>query len=417
MSQIESISCDNCGNVIPLEHVLAKKLQKDFDAKIEAERTKIAAIYQNKEIELNNERKKLEEYKAKEKEIFNERLKKERTLLTDQLRKSIQDDYQIRMDMQSKEIEEKQEELKKLRQKEIEMEQLKRKMEDQEKEIELKYIKMYNDRSKEIEEQISKRISEQSAMTIYEKDKQLSDLKKQIEEMKRKAEQGSMQLQGEVQELAIEEYLQSNFPLDEITEIKKGARGGDCIQIIHTRTGRNIGSIYYESKRTKDFSQGWIEKFKKDMQEKTADIGVLVTSAMPKEMDRMGMKDGIWVCTFEEFKALCFILRESLVRIHQVRSAEENKGDKMHLLYDFLTGNEFRMQIEGIVDGFSQMQQDLNKEKSAMMRIWAQREKQIIKVLENTSNLYGSIKGIAGSAIKQIDQLELPDGDIGLLDE
>jgi hypothetical protein len=290
-------------------------------------------------------------------------------------------------------------------------------MEDQEKEIELKYMRIFNERSKAMEDQISKRLSEQSELTLLEKDKQLSDLKKQIEEMKRRAEQGSMQLQGEVQELAIEEYLQQNFPLDEISEIKKGARGGDCIQTIHTRLNRNIGTIYYESKRTKDFSLGWIEKFKKDMQEKSADLGVLVTAAMPKEMDRMGLKDGVWVCTFEEFKALCFILRESLVRIYQVKSSEENKGDKMHMLYEFLTGNEFKMQIEGIVDGFSQMQTDLNKEKSSMMRIWAQREKQILKVLENTSGLYGSIKGIAGSAIKQIDQLELPDGDIGILGE
>ena len=200
------------------------------------------------------------------------------------------------------------------------------------------------------------------------------------------------------------------YPLDTIEEIKKGQRGADCIQIVNTFEHQNCGNIYFESKRTKDFQKSWTEKFKADMRERGADIGVLVTSAMPKELDRMGLMDGIWVCNFEEFKALSFVLREKITALHLVRKSGENKTDKMSLLYSYLTSNEFKMQIEAIVEGFTQMQADLESEKRAMARIWKQREKQITKVLENTTGMYGSVRGIAGGTIGRVKILELPYG-------
>jgi hypothetical protein len=229
--------------------------------------------------------------------------------------------------------------------------------------------------------------------------------------MKRKQDQGSMQMQGEVQELAIEEWLETQFPLDTIEEIKKGARGGDCLQIVHTRTEQNCGTIYYESKRTKDFQPSWIEKFKADIRAKGANIGVLVTEVMPSDMERFGLKDGIWICNYEEFKGLCTALRETIVKLNSAISSQENKGDKMNLLYNFLTSNQFRMQIEAIVEGFTQMKSDLESEKRSMQRIWKQRDKQIDKVVTNTIDMYGSIKGIAGNAIQSVKALELPESD------
>lgn len=220
-----------------------------------------------------------------------------------------------------------------------------------------------------------------------------------------------MQLQGEVQELAIEEWLASHFPLDTIEEIRKGVRGGDCIQTVHTRNQQNCGTIYYESKRTKDFQPSWIEKFKADIRDKGANVGVLVTEVMPSDMERMGLKDGIWICTFDEFKGLCTVLRESIIQLSTALVSQENRGDKMHLLYDFLTSNTFRMQVEAIVEGFSQMKADLESEKRSMQRIWKQREKQIEKVITNTIDMYGSIKGIAGNAVQDVKALELPGAD------
>ena len=216
-----------------------------------------------------------------------------------------------------------------------------------------------------------------------------------------------MQLQGEVQELAIEEWLKEKYPFDTIDEVKKGARGADCMQIVHTRESQNCGKIYYESKRTKDFQKSWIEKFKADMREKGADIGVLVTDVMPSDMQRMGLYEGIWICSFEEFKGISAVLREQIIKIHHAMKSQENKTDKMSLLYGFLTSNEFKMQIEAIVEAFTTMQSDLDSEKRSMQRIWKQREKQIEKVLDNTINMYGSIRGIAGNAIGNIKALEL----------
>jgi hypothetical protein len=263
-------------------------------------------------------------------------------------------------------------------------------------------------------DKIRKSEEDKNELKMKELLKQLEDQKKLTEEMKRKQEQGSMQMQGEVQELAIEEWLAAQFPLDGIEEIKKGARGGDCIQTVNTRSAQNCGTIYYESKRTKDFQVGWIEKFKADIRERSADIGVLVTDAMPSDMDRMGMRDGIWICSFEEFKALCSVLRESIVKLSSAIVSQENKGDKMSLLYDFLTSSTFRMQVEAIVEGFSQMKADLDSEKRSMARIWKQREKQIDKVVTNTIDMYASVKGIAGNAVQTVKALEL---DAGLDDE
>ena len=248
-------------------------------------------------------------------------------------------------------------------------------------------------------------------MKFRELQKQLEDQKNLTEEMKRKQEQGSMQLQGEVQELAIEEWLATQFPLDSIDEVKKGARGADCIQVVNTRSRHNCGKIYYESKRTKDFHTSWIEKFKADMRERDADIGVLVTEVMPSGLDRMGMMEGVWVCTYQEFKGLSAVLRESIIQLSLAVATQENKGDKMGMLYDFLTSTTFRMQIEAIVEGFSQMKSDLESEKRSMQRIWKQRERQIEKVITNTIDMYGSIKGIAGNAIQSVKALELGNGE------
>ena len=161
----------------------------------------------------------------------------------------------------------------------------------------------------------------------------------------------------------------------------------------------------------KDFQPIWIEKFKNDMRDKGANIGVIVTDAMPKDMERMGLKDGVWICSFDEFKGLCFVLRETVVQISNAVATQENKGDKMTLLYDYLTSNEFKLQIEAIVEGFTQMHNDLESEKRAMQGIWKKREKQIQKVLLNTSFMYNSIKGIAGNAVQSIKLLELPEGE------
>jgi len=264
------------------------------------------------------------------------------------------------------------------------------------------YEKLAEEKQKTIQE-----VNSQNELKLKEADEKMRQLQEQLQIAQRKAEQGSMQTQGEVQELAIEEYLATKFPLDTIEEIKKGQRGADCMQIVNTQEQSNCGKIYYESKRTKEFQKSWIEKFKADMREKGADVGVLITSVLPKELERMGFYDGIWVCTYDEFKGSVALIRNSLIQVSLAKLSQEGKSDKMALLYNYLTSNEFAMQVEAIVEGFTTIQSDLQKEKNAMARMWKQREKQLEKVLDNTIGMYGSIKGIAGNAIGNVKALEL----------
>ena len=340
------------------------------------------------------------------------KLKEEKIILEKLLKARLSEEQGEQFALMQKELLEQSEKLKELSRSKAEIERLKREKDELKESVMADAERALNQKLIEEKEKIRKTEQDRNELAIKELQKQLEDQKRLTEEMKRKQEQGSMQLQGEVQELAIEEWLAANFPLDSIDEIKKGARGGDCIQTVNTRTRQNCGTIYYESKRTKDFQPSWIEKFKSDIRDKGANIGVLVTEVLPSEMDRMGLKDGIWICTYEEFKGLCKVLRESLVQISNAVVSQENKGDKMSLLYDFLTSNTFRLQIEAIVEGFTQMQSDLESEKRAMQRIWKMREKQLEKVITNTIDMHGSIKGIAGSAIQDIKQLDLPYTDL-----
>jgi hypothetical protein len=254
---------------------------------------------------------------------------------------------------------------------------------------------------------------QEERMKLAEAQKKLDDQSKLINEMKRRAEQGSMQAQGEVQELALEEYLKHAFVRDQVEEVAKGKRGGDCVHHVKDSYGNLCGKILYESKRTKTFGNDWTSKLKEDMRLTQADIGVIVTEALPGDMTHFGLRDGVWVCTFSEFKALAALFRESLCRVGEVRIAQENKGDKMKMLYNYLTDIEFRQKIEAIVEAFRQMQDDLSKEKTQTYSRWARREKQILQVVENTAGLYGDVRGIAGNAVKEIDALET--GGVALL--
>ena len=216
-----------------------------------------------------------------------------------------------------------------------------------------------------------------------------------------------MQIQGEAQETSIEDYLQLNFKYDVIEEVSKGAFGADCIQTINIPGFQNCGKICYESKNTKSFSNDWIKKLKHDMLEANADVGVLVTAAMPKDMQRMGYIDGIWVCSYEEFKGSAALIREAVIGVYKASRSQENRADKMSLLYSYFTGNEFSMQLQSIVEGFVAMQEELNKQKRSVMASWKRQQKHIDSVLLNTTNMYGSIKGIAGNAIANVEALEL----------
>ena len=414
MEEQPKIKCPNCETQIDVNNIISHQLEESIKKKYY---TQLAAEKKKFETEFSSLQKAKEEFEQKKKQenlLFQEKLetklKQETQQLEARLKTKILEEQSEQLNLLQKELNEKSEQVKELNRSKAEIEKLKREKSELKEAAEAEAQKKLNDLLIQEKDKIRKSEEERNELRLKELQKQLEDQKKLTEEMKRKQEQGSMQLQGEVQELAIEEWLTAKFPLDTIEEIKKGARGGDCIQIVNTRTRVNCGSIYYESKRTKEFQSSWIEKFKEDIRVKGSNIGVLVTEVMPSDMDRMGLREGIWICNYEEFKGLCSVLRESIIQLSAAVSSQENKGDKMSFLYEYLTSSTFQMQIEAIVEGFSQMKSDLESEKRAMQRIWKQREKQIEKVITNTIDMYGSIKGIAGNAIQPVKALELPLG-------
>jgi hypothetical protein len=252
---------------------------------------------------------------------------------------------------------------------------------------------------------------------MKEMEEKLEAQRKLAEEMTRRAEQGSMQLQGEVQELALQEMLQSSFPFDLILEVGKGIRGADCIQVVRNNFGQECGKIIYESKRTNAFANEWIEKLKADMRNQGAEIAVIVTRAMPRDMDCFGIKDGVWICDFSEVKALASVLREGVIRVFNTAKSNENRGDKMHLLYGYFTSSEFAEQWKAIREGFLAMKHSIQRERDAMERLWKTREKQLEKVLLNASHIRGSIEGIAGMDAVDLNLLENGEEDDSLFPE
>ena len=342
-----------------------------------------------------------------------EKLKIE-TDIQQRLRKTISSDYENQLKLLQQSNNDNEEKLKLARNKELEFLRKEKDLKIKEEELEISLQKKLSEERLLLVDQIRKQEKEkneiketENTLKVRELEKQIEDQKKLVNEMKRKAEQGSMQLQGEVQEIALEGILKNAFPFDLITEVGKGVRGADCIQLVRNKFGQECGKIIYESKRTENFGGDWIEKFKKDMRSNGADIAVLVTKTMPKDLDCFGLKDGIWICTFSEVKALANVLRDGIVRVFNSSKKHENKGDKMHLLYDYLTSNEFGEQWKAIREGFVSMKMSIQVERNAMEKLWKSREKQLEKVLLNSAHIKGSIEGISG-----MDSI-----DLSLLDE
>ncbi|MBK0384201.1 DUF2130 domain-containing protein [Pedobacter sp. SD-b] len=392
-----------------------KGLQKqmaEYKKKKEDESAKERLEYQKREQELLDKQKQQEQVFLKKLDTEKAQLQKQ---LEESIRKSIHSDFENQMQLLQNSNKETEEKLKAARLKELDFLKKEAELKNKEADLELSLQRKLQEERSVLTEQIRKQEIEKSLLkdTEYqlkfkEYEKQIEDQKKLVDEMKRKAEQGSMQLQGEVQELIVEELLQNNFPFDIISEVGKGIRGADCIQTIRNTSGQECGKIIYESKRTKDFGGDWIEKLKKDKIAIGADVAVIVTQCYPKGMDCFGEKDGVWICSFEELKAVAFVLRDSITKLFVATKSQENRGDKMHMLYDYLTSSEFSSQWNAISEGFMSMKMSIQSERNAMERMWKSREKQLEKVLLNAVHISGSIEGIAG---KDVVKLSLGNGD------
>lgn len=330
--------------------------------------------------------------------------KKMHVELENNLKKNIASEYEAQLQQFQKNAADAEIKLTVARAKEVAFLQKEQDLKTKEAELELTLQRQLIEERGKLQEQLAKEEAEknnlkeqQFAMRTKELEKQIEDQKKLVEEMRRKQEQGSMQLQGEVQELMLEELLQTTFPFDKIEEVGKGVRGADCIQIVRNQFGTESGKIIYESKRTKDFANDWIEKLKSDMRTLGADVAIIVTQTLPKDMDRFGEKDGVYICTFTEVRSVALLLRNALLKIAEAKKSQENKGDKMVMLYDYLISSEFSEQWKAIREGFMSMKLSIQKERDMMEKLWKSREKQLEKVLLNAAHIKGSVEGIAGA--------------------
>ncbi len=387
------IKCPNCNHSFPLEAAMTEDFKQDM-------RKEMLSYKKQKEEEFQRKAAEFEQQKKQQELAFEQKLAQEKTVLqtsmAESLRKTISADFENKLKMLDDANKENEEKLKLARSKEIDFLKKEQEIKTREAELELVMQKKLNEEREKmaidirgIENQRLQQAELDFKMKLAEKDKQLDDQKKLAEEMKRKAEQGSMQLQGEIQELILEDLLRNTFPFDLIEEVGKGVRGADCVHIVRNQFGQECGKIIYESKRTKDFSLEWIEKLKKDMRGIGVDVAVIVTQAYPKGMDCVGERDGVWICSFDEVKAVSYILRDGIVKLFGAAKSQENKGDKMHMLYDYLNGNEFSEQWKAIREGFMSMKLSIQRERDAMERLWKSREKQLEKVLLNAAHIRG----------------------------
>jgi len=404
--QSTHISCPKCGHEFAVEDVISKQLEEKYRSDLNQAITKIENDFKTKEGKLST----LEADLKKQQQAIDDTVNQKLKILSDVQAKDIQQKVAQQFEETIKSLTEETTETKKqlseLKKTKIENEQLKRKLDEQKQDLEVIYEQKMTETLKAETDNIRKRESERVEMKLKEKDETINAMKSQMDEMKRRAEQGSMQLQGEVQELLLEEVLTGMFPYDTISEVPKGVRGADVILTVRNRSGQDCGVIAFESKRTKAFSNEWITKLKADAVLVKADICVLVSEVLPDGIDRIGQVNGVWVVSYNDYKGLVVVLRDSLIRIAEAYGSQTNKGEKMSMLYDYLMSNEFRLQVGAIVDGFTSLQKSYNREKDAMMRIWKEREKQLQQVLLNTNHFIGSIKGIAGSSIGELKQIQ-----------
>jgi len=372
------IKCPECGFEIDVDEVLQHQAEESI-------KNKYDILLKQKESEIN---KQLEQEKEK-------------------IKSTAKEEFELQIKQLEEENKNRKSENLELKKKELEILKKERGMKEKEETMKIEIEKDFLLKAESKEKEIREQESTKNEMKFKELEKQLADQKKLSDEMKRKLEQGSMQLQGEVQELALEDMLKSTFPIDEVGEVPKGVSGADVVQKVKNALGHYCGTIIWESKRTKSWSQTWIPKLKDDQRSIKAEIAIILTSVLPSGIDNFGLIENVWVTDYKSFIGITTALRLSLIELEKTKKSFVGKNEKMDILYKYIFGIEFKQRIEAIVDNFRNMKTDLDKEKTAMEKIWAKREKQIQNVLSTTAGMYGDLEGIVGNSIPEIKNLEL----------
>ena len=414
MTTEPTIICPSCKTEIKLTESLAAPLiettRRDFEQRLsqkEAESAKREAGIRERELAISKAKESLDEQVA-------EKLKVECTRIAFEESKKAKLAVANEVEQKSKDLLELQEILKQRDEKLVEAQKAQadllrkqRELDDAKRELDLTIEKRVQAGLAATREQAKKEVEDVLKFKVMEKEQTISSMQKQIEELKRRAEQGSQQLQGEVQELELESVLAAKFPLDQINPVPKGEFGGDVLQHVAGPFGKACGTILWESKRTKNWSDGWLVKLREDQRQAKAELAVIVSQTLPKGVDTFDLIDGVWVVHPKTALPVAMALRQSLMEVTAARQATEGQQTKMEMVYDYLMGPRFRQRVQAIVEAFSTMQEDLDKERKVIMKQWAKREEQIGRVMQATVGMYGDLQGIAGKTLQEIEGLEL----------
>lgn len=408
----QKINCPKCGESISIDDVLTRqiesKIRKDFEASqknIEEELILRSEELSIKEAELAKSKKDIDAVIAKkvDNQIVAERLK-----LFKEARKEAEKAIDEKTSFLEEQLKNKDQKLAQANKNELELRKEKIKLEEDKRSFELEKLRQLEEERETIFAEASKKATAEQHYVIAQLKKQLSDATKAKDELARKLEQGSQQTQGEVLELELEDILKAQFPLDEILPVGKGVSGADIIQKVTDRSGRICGQIVWESKKTKAWSENWIQKLKDDQRKKKAELAVIVSTVLPEGVNGSAYRSGVWVCDIKYCVALATALRMNLEAVTREKSISVGKNEKMEFMYDYLTGVEFRQRVEAIVEAFSNLDNGLRKERLAFEKIWAEREKQIKKAMISTVGMYGEMSGLI--TLPAIKNLELGDG-------
>ncbi len=412
-----TIVCPNCKTEIKLTESLAAPLiestRRQFEQRLAQKDTEIIQREQamrEKEKQLTEDKRKLDDQVASQ---VAEQLKAERARVIAEESKKAKLASAAELENKARELAELQEVLKSRDEKlaeaqkaQAELIKKQRELDDAKRELELTVEKRVQDGLTEVRTLAKKEAEDEQKLKVMEKEQTIAAMQKQIEDLKRRAEQGSQQLQGEVQELELENLLRMKFPFDAIEPVPKGEFGGDVLHRVVSTGGQAGGTILWEFKRTKNWSDAWLVKLRDDQRTAKAEIAVIVSQVLPKGVETFEMVEGVWVTHPRAALPVAMILRQSLLEIALARQSSEGQQTKTEMVYQYLTGPRFRQRVEAIVEAFSTMQEDLDKERKAIMKQWAKREEQIERVMGATVGMYGDLQGIAGKSLQEIKGLE-----------
>lgn len=396
----QTIICPSCSTEIEVTETLSLQLRKQIEGEMNAKVKKLND-------ELAAEKEKIKDERTKIEKEFEEKLKKDKLEMWEKAKAKAKEEQDLKLKDMTEELKEKDAKLKEAQEQELVLRKKQRELEEKEKQIELEMQRKLDTERIKIETEAKKKASEEERMKLLEKDKQLDMMKAQIEELKRKSEQGSMQIQGEVQEEDLKALLKATFPLDQIDDVPTGINGADLVQTVNTNFGKKAGVIVWESKNTKAFSTKWVTKLKDDRLKVKADVCMLVTQTLPEGLEGFTMIDGVWVSDYKSALQLVTVLRQNLIQLLQVKTALMGQDEKMNALYTYLSGQQFKSRIENIVGTFTVMKDDLEKEKRLMKKHWAKRESEIERIIDNTVGMHGDLQGIMGNALPSVKSLEL----------